>query len=122
MPQVFSLEVCLDGHHLPPQAALEASPSTSKQRVAAPLPAAGDYGLWPYLTYLLYPPLYLAGPIITFQDFGWQRKRAGTRVSALQVGWLAGVRRCRLGSCDSGLQILAPCLLVEAHFPVTAMS
>jgi D-alanyl-lipoteichoic acid acyltransferase DltB (MBOAT superfamily) len=28
-----------------------------------------DYGLLNYLTYVLYTPLYLAGPIITFNDF-----------------------------------------------------
>lgn len=25
-----------------------------------------------YLAYILYPPLYIAGPIITFNDFMWQ--------------------------------------------------
>jgi D-alanyl-lipoteichoic acid acyltransferase DltB (MBOAT superfamily) len=25
-----------------------------------------------YLTYVLYPPLYIAGPIMTFNDFLWQ--------------------------------------------------
>ena len=25
-----------------------------------------------YIAYLLYPPLYIAGPIITFNDFMWQ--------------------------------------------------
>ena len=25
-----------------------------------------------YVAYLLYPPLYIAGPIITFNDFMWQ--------------------------------------------------
>lgn len=44
-------------------------------RQQAPLPSDGDYGLLPYLAYILYAPLYLAGPIITFQDFAWQLRR-----------------------------------------------
>lgn len=39
------------------------------------LPAGQDYGPLPYLAYVLYAPLYLAGPIITFQDFAWQLRR-----------------------------------------------
>jgi D-alanyl-lipoteichoic acid acyltransferase DltB (MBOAT superfamily) len=30
------------------------------------------YSLVNYVAYVLYPPLYLAGPIITFNDFMWQ--------------------------------------------------
>lgn len=25
-----------------------------------------------YIAYVLYPPLYIAGPIMTFNDFMWQ--------------------------------------------------
>ena len=28
-----------------------------------------------YLAYIFYPPLYIAGPIITFNDFMWQVNR-----------------------------------------------
>lgn len=47
------------------------SPVTHKQRttIAHPL---GMYGFSNYLTYLWYPPLYIAGPIMTFNDFTWQ--------------------------------------------------
>jgi len=31
-----------------------------------------DYNFFNYLIYLLYVPLYLAGPIITFNDFIYQ--------------------------------------------------
>jgi D-alanyl-lipoteichoic acid acyltransferase DltB (MBOAT superfamily) len=31
-----------------------------------------DYSLINFLAYCLYPPLYIAGPIITFNDFVWQ--------------------------------------------------
>jgi protein-cysteine N-palmitoyltransferase HHAT len=30
------------------------------------------YSFRNYLAYALYPPLYIAGPIITFNDFMWQ--------------------------------------------------
>lgn len=33
------------------------------------------YSFKNYIAYVLYPPLYLAGPIITFNDFIWQFKR-----------------------------------------------
>lgn len=41
-------------------------------RQQTPLPAEEDYGLLMCLAHVLYVPLYLAGPIITFQDFAWQ--------------------------------------------------
>ena len=30
------------------------------------------YSFVNYVTYALYPPLYIAGPIMTFNDFFWQ--------------------------------------------------
>ena len=33
------------------------------------------YGLINYVAYCLYPPLYIAGPIMTFNDFIWQVSR-----------------------------------------------
>lgn len=30
------------------------------------------YSYMNYLAYVLYPPLYIAGPIMTFNDFLWQ--------------------------------------------------
>ncbi|KAG6810550.1 hypothetical protein H0H92_012628 [Tricholoma furcatifolium] len=38
------------------------------------------YSFSNYLAYVLYPPLYLAGPIMTFNDFLWQHRRP-TRVT-----------------------------------------
>lgn len=32
------------------------------------------YSFANYLAYVLYPPLYIAGPIMTFNDFTWQVK------------------------------------------------
>ncbi len=49
-------------------------------RQQTPLPSEHEYGVLPYLAYVLYAPLYLAGPIITFQDFAWQlRQRSPPR-------------------------------------------
>jgi D-alanyl-lipoteichoic acid acyltransferase DltB (MBOAT superfamily) len=50
---------------------------TARQRQQLPLPGPADYNLTLYLAYVLYPPLYLAGPIVTFQDFGWQLRLPG---------------------------------------------
>jgi hypothetical protein len=31
-----------------------------------------DYGIFPYLAYVFYPPLYIAGPIINYNAFYYQ--------------------------------------------------
>jgi D-alanyl-lipoteichoic acid acyltransferase DltB (MBOAT superfamily) len=46
--------------------------AAAKFRQTTPLPDASDYSLLFALAHALYPPLYLAGPIITYQDFVWQ--------------------------------------------------
>jgi D-alanyl-lipoteichoic acid acyltransferase DltB (MBOAT superfamily) len=46
----------------------------SKLRIEAPLPAS-NYNLLNFMAYALYLPLYLAGPIITFNDFIAQSRR-----------------------------------------------
>lgn len=33
---------------------------------------AGDFSFPSYLTFVFYPPLYLSGPVMTFNDFWWQ--------------------------------------------------
>ncbi|RKP12464.1 MBOAT, membrane-bound O-acyltransferase family-domain-containing protein, partial [Piptocephalis cylindrospora] len=48
--------------------AIDSSSPTPKQRVQRPLPLS-EYSLLHYLAYTLYLPLFLAGPIITFNDF-----------------------------------------------------
>ncbi|KAG1737067.1 MBOAT, membrane-bound O-acyltransferase family-domain-containing protein [Suillus paluster] len=47
------------------------SASTEKQRANTPLPLE-DYTYRNYIAYVLYPPLYIAGPILTFNNFMWQ--------------------------------------------------
>ena len=44
---------------------------TERQRLEAPLPLS-DYSYQNYMSYLLYTPLYIVGPIITFNDFIYQ--------------------------------------------------
>jgi hypothetical protein len=51
--------------------ALQMSPSTHKERVRTSLPQ-NEYTLKNLVAYTLYPPLYIAGPIMTFNDFSWQ--------------------------------------------------
>lgn len=44
---------------------------TERERLDTPLPIS-DYSFKNYLSYLLYTPLYIVGPIITFNDFMYQ--------------------------------------------------
>jgi hypothetical protein len=43
-----------------------------KERQRTPLPSEDNYSLLIATSHALYPPLYLAGPIITYQDYAWQ--------------------------------------------------
>ena len=45
----------------------------ARQKQALPMV---DYNLWAYLAYIYYPPLYIAGPICTFNAFAWQCKQS----------------------------------------------
>ena len=44
---------------------------TEKLRVTVPH-GAEHYSALNYVAYVLYPPLYIGGPIMTFNDFMWQ--------------------------------------------------
>nr|XP_031861387.1 uncharacterized protein CI109_002991 [Kwoniella shandongensis]KAA5528459.1 hypothetical protein CI109_002991 [Kwoniella shandongensis] len=46
-------------------------PVEYRKRVTESLPES-EYSFTNYLAYTLYPPLYIAGPIMTFNDFTWQ--------------------------------------------------
>ncbi|KAM6504106.1 MBOAT, membrane-bound O-acyltransferase family domain containing protein [Amanita muscaria] len=48
--------------------------STEKERQSVPHPAE-TYSFGNYLAYVLYTPLYIGGPIMTFNDFMWQQRR-----------------------------------------------
>ncbi len=47
-------------------------PINRRERIASP---CRDYTYKTYLRYVLYPPLYLAGPIVTFNDFVHQENK-----------------------------------------------
>lgn len=53
------------------QSAIPSTSATDRQRAATSHPVS-SYTLPLYLAYALYPPLYLAGPIITFNNFASQ--------------------------------------------------
>ena len=58
---------------------------------------AGDFSLTSYFTFVFYPPLYLSGPIMTFNDFWWQNcsKRIVNRKQvALYAARLVGSFLC----------------------------
>lgn len=57
------------------QAAGPAQRTAARQRQQQDLPSLDDYDLVTYLAYVFYPPLYLAGPIMTFHDFAWQLRQ-----------------------------------------------
>ena len=69
----------LDYHWHPVEAAKSTSDSVPtdsipldyRGRVKTPV-SREQYTFVNYLAYCLYPPLYTAGPIITFNDFTWQ--------------------------------------------------
>ncbi len=42
-------------------------------RVSTPMALPYYHGLLPYLEYCLYPPLYIAGPIMSYNSFASQR-------------------------------------------------
>lgn len=44
---------------------------SDKQRTAVAHPL-DTYSFKNYIAYILYPPLYIAGPILSFNDFMWQ--------------------------------------------------
>jgi len=49
-------------------------PHTERERGTMPHPER-DYNFPRYIAYILYAPLYIAGPIMTFNDFAWQLRR-----------------------------------------------
>jgi D-alanyl-lipoteichoic acid acyltransferase DltB (MBOAT superfamily) len=52
-------------------AAHHQAPSDHRSRTSRSLPEE-QYSLSSCIAYCLYPPLYIAGPIMTFNDFMWQ--------------------------------------------------
>jgi len=68
---------------------------TEKQRVA--IPHDDDhYSAVNYVAYVLYPPLYIAGPIMTFNDFMWQHRRPLEIKSNMKIMYLIRFIICYL--------------------------
>ncbi|KAI6155414.1 MBOAT, membrane-bound O-acyltransferase family-domain-containing protein [Pisolithus tinctorius] len=57
--------------------------TTQKERTSTPHPLE-FYTYANYLAYILFPPLYIAGPILTYNDFLWQLRRP-QEISRLSV-------------------------------------
>ncbi|KAI7845564.1 hypothetical protein COHA_000854 [Chlorella ohadii] len=74
-------------------------------RQQTPLPSEGEYGVLSYLAYVLYAPLYLAGPIITFQDFAWQLRQRSPPRARVILQYAA-----RLAADWACLELLTRCL------------
>lgn len=47
-------------------------PPTEYRKRVQTSAAEHDYSFINFMAYCLYPPLYIAGPIMTFNDFLWQ--------------------------------------------------
>jgi hypothetical protein len=75
----------------------------SAKRRSTTAHAHETYSLVNYLAYALYSPLYLAGPIITFNDFMWQvRRYLDLRRDSLSYMFLSASSSnptCTDGSC-----------------------
>lgn len=54
------------------------------------------YSFWNYLAYALYSPLYIAGPIMTFNDFLWQLRRPTSIPLRSTMGYLVRFLVCIL--------------------------
>lgn len=64
--------------------ARRAVPVNERQRIESPLESSG-YDYFSYLTYIFYAPLYLAGPIITFNNFTHQMKSPPASITSRSI-------------------------------------
>lgn len=55
-----------------------------------------EYNFLYYLAYILYPPTYIAGPIMTFNDFMWQLRNPVEITLGEQVSYLVRFAGCML--------------------------
>lgn len=69
MTMLRIISFALDAHWRQPPAS--SAPTDYRGRVSTSVPEQ-EYSFVNYLAYVLYAPLYIAGPIITFNDFVWQ--------------------------------------------------
>lgn len=73
------------------------------------LPSKDLYGYLPCMAHALYPPLYIAGPIICYNDFVWQVVGADQQKGASEHPWWA--RLSESASLERILVYLSRCLL-----------
>ncbi|WVQ81401.1 hypothetical protein IAT38_003525 [Cryptococcus sp. DSM 104549] len=62
------------------------SPQEYRKRVSTSLPE-DSYSFLNYVAYCLYPPLYIAGPIMTFNDFAWQLRSPVTISTRTRISY-----------------------------------
>ncbi|KAL6751087.1 MBOAT, membrane-bound O-acyltransferase family-domain-containing protein [Haematococcus lacustris] len=94
----------------PPGADPSAMALQAKVRVEAPRPL-GQYSLVLYCVYCLYPPLYIAGPIMTHNDFVAQLQGPGPSRPSWRQVLVYSLRWC---GALAALELLTRCLLVNA--------
>jgi len=77
------------------QRPIDESTLSEKQRKFTAHPPE-TYSFANYIAYVLYPPLYIAGPIITFNDFMWQIRRPNEHQSLGVRSYLIRFLACLL--------------------------
>ncbi|KAF8628982.1 hypothetical protein AX15_003606 [Amanita polypyramis BW_CC] len=70
-------------------------PMTEKERQSTPHPVE-TYSFANYLAYVLYTPLYIGGPIVSFNDFMWQRRQSTTIHPSIIRGYALRFAACLL--------------------------
>lgn len=87
------ISFALDYHWraLPPTTA----PTEYRDRVKASHPEE-EYNFLYYIAYILYPPTYIAGPIMTFNDFMWQLRHPVEITPRERVSYLVRFAGCML--------------------------
>ncbi|CDO75129.1 hypothetical protein BN946_scf185010.g54 [Trametes cinnabarina] len=68
---------------------------SEKERRRIPHPPE-FYSFLLYIAYVLYPPLYIAGPIMTFNDFMWQMRKPLSITHTSNLGYLLRFVACIL--------------------------
>jgi D-alanyl-lipoteichoic acid acyltransferase DltB (MBOAT superfamily) len=63
-------------------------PASEKERIQSPCPAS-EYSYFQFLVYIFYVPLYICGPIITFNDFSSQVRLPSSKITRKYVALYA---------------------------------
>ncbi|KAF5327589.1 hypothetical protein D9619_004654 [Psilocybe cf. subviscida] len=92
----------------------KSEPSDDKQRVSIPH-SLEVYSPVNYLTYILYPPLYIAGPIITFNDFMWQHTHVTKQRKPVPISWKSNLKYLvRFAACFLTMEVILHYMYVVA--------